>query len=86
MDLYNRKRQFERAVRNIEESDEIKINNKKNFVTEINIKLLGDLVEEIHTKLRNLVKNNDLITTMKNIEELLNRNKIMVYHKMIQTP
>ena len=80
MDLYNRKRQFERAVRNIEESDEIKINNKKkihffelsihynqlvkfpksawdgkdfsnnkkNFVTEINIKLLVDLVEERH--------------------------------------
>jgi len=34
--------------------------NKNNFVTEVNIKLLGDLVEDIHIKLRDLVKNNDL--------------------------
>ena len=65
--------------------------NKKNFITEINIKLLGDLVEDMHFKLKDLVKKNGLEINkslrgksfMDNDNELFNRNKIMVYPKVI---
>ena len=64
---------------------------KKNFITEINIKLLGDLVEDMHFKLKDLVKKNGLEINkslrgksfMDNDNELFNRNKIMVYPKVI---
>ena len=65
--------------------------NKKNFITEVNIKLLGDLVEDMHSRLIDLVKKNELEinkslkgkTFMNDNSELFNRNKIMVYPKVI---